>query len=165
MNGWSRLWHHERLREIAKFSLVGGANYVVDLAVFNALLLLVFHTTPIPAKVIAVAVATVFSWVANRLWTFRSRRTQTLGKEFVGFVIINIVGMLPAVVCLWVSHYLLGLTSALADNISANVIGLILGTIVRYACYRNIVFTGTDDKLANPVSPANTNNPTGGKYL
>jgi putative flippase GtrA len=45
-----------------------------------------------------------------------------------------------ALVCLWFSHYILGFTSPLADNISANVIGLGLGTIFRFWSYRRWVF-------------------------
>ena len=46
-----------------------------------------------------------------------------------------------------ISHDVLGLTSRLADNISANIIGLALGTIFRYLTYKRFVFTtqATDD--------------------
>ena len=53
---------------------------------------------------------------------------------------LNGVAMLIAVGCLWFSHYVLGFTSALADNISANVIGLGLGTLFRFWSYRKWVF-------------------------
>ncbi|MDO5747311.1 MAG: GtrA family protein [Actinomycetaceae bacterium] len=132
----------ERLIEILRFCIVGGANYIVDLLVFNILLFTVFWSLPITAKVFAVSVATLFSWVANRQWTFRQRRTGHLTRELVSFIVVNILGMLPALVCLQVSHYWMGLTSPLADNISANVIGLIIGTILRYVFYRRFVFTG-----------------------
>jgi hypothetical protein len=48
--------------------------------------------------------------------------------------------MLIALACLWFSHYALGLTSVLADNISANVVGLALGTLFRFWSYRRWVF-------------------------
>ena len=35
---------------------------------------------------------------------------------------------------------MLGLTSRLADNISANVVGLALGTVFRYWSYKRFVF-------------------------
>jgi hypothetical protein len=50
--------------------------------------------------------------------------------------------------CLWISHYLLGLDSALADNISANVIGLGLGTLFRFWSYRRWVFPELPDDAA-----------------
>jgi len=48
------------------------------------------------------------------------------------------------VVTLTLSHDVLGLTSRLADNISANVIGLALGTVFRYVTYKRFVFAGHD---------------------
>jgi DNA-binding LacI/PurR family transcriptional regulator len=52
----------------------------------------------------------------------------------------NSVGLAISVGCLWVSHYALGLTGPLADNISANVVGLALGTMFRFWSYRRWVF-------------------------
>jgi len=130
-----------RLPELAKFGSVGALAYVVDLGVFNLFRVLV-GTSPIIAKVISVAVATLVAWLGNRYWTFSTRRTATGGKEFIQFATINVFGLLIGVACLWVSHYLLGFTGVLADNISANIIGLGLGTLFRYFGYRRWVFTG-----------------------
>ena len=43
--------------------------------------------------------------------------------------------------CLAISHYALGFTSPLADNIAANVVGLGLATAFRFWSYRRWVFT------------------------
>ena len=48
------------------------------------------------------------------------------------FFVFNGLGMLIALACLAVSHYVLGFHSALADNISANVIGLGLAMVFRF---------------------------------
>jgi hypothetical protein len=53
-----------------------------------------------------------------------------------------------AMTCLWISHYLIGLTSPLADNISANVVGLGLAVVFRFWAYRKHVFSGTGDGSA-----------------
>ena len=45
-----------------------------------------------------------------------------------------------ALLCLWISHYVLGFTSLLADNLSTNVVGLALGTAFRFVLYRYWVF-------------------------
>jgi hypothetical protein len=42
--------------------------------------------------------------------------------------------------CLWVSHYALGFTGAVADNVSANGVGLALATGFRFWAYRTHVF-------------------------
>lgn len=53
---------------------------------------------------------------------------------------VNLVAGGIAVVCLWASQYVLGLTGALADNIAANVVGVALGMAVRFILYRLVVF-------------------------
>lgn len=136
--------------EFVRFCTVGLGSYVVDVGIFN--LLAYYWTIPLPgdrsmsAKVISVSIAIVFSWIANRLWTFGDNRTDKRGREFALFVAVNIGGMLIALGCLGVSRYALGLKTQLADNISANVIGLVLGTIFRYIMYRYVIFTGTSSE-------------------
>ncbi len=148
--------------ELARFGSVGALAYVVDVGVFNLLRFgpgeLLGHK-PLTAKVVAVAVAMVVSYVGNRYWTFSDRKTERPVREMVAFVLVNGVGMLAAVGCLWFSHYVLGLTSALADNISANVVGLALGTAIRFVAYRSVVFTGgggaapsTEEPVPSPLT-------------
>ena len=61
-------------------------------------------------------------------------------REVAWFVLLNVVGLGFSVVCLLVSHDLLHLTSRLADNVSANGVGLLLGTVFRFWTYRLLVF-------------------------
>lgn len=42
-----------------------------------------------------------------------------------------------ALACLAFSHYVLGLTSPLADNVSANGVGLVFSTLFPFVAYRN----------------------------
>lgn len=148
-----------RVRELAKFGSVGAVAYVVDLGLFNLLSFgpgeLLGHK-PLTAKIVSVTVATLVAWVGNRYWTFSSRRTQARGRELAAFVVVNVGGMLIAVGCLAISTYALGLTSPLAKNVSANVVGLALGTAFRYVAYRRLVFTGdrAEDAPAAPQDAA-----------
>ena len=134
------------LEEMVKFGIVGGVAFVVDVAVFNALRFEgefwsgPLSHKPITAKVISVSVATLITYAGNRHWTWRDRSRRGVRRELTLFGLLNGVGMLIAVLCLAVSHYLLGFTSALADNISANVVGLVLGTVFRFWSYRRWVF-------------------------
>lgn len=153
----------ERLAELVRFGFVGGLAFVVDAGLFNLLRFgpgEVLGHKPLTAKVVSVAVATVVAWLGNRYWTFAARRTGSRGREFLAFAVANVVGMAIAVGCLAVSHYVLGFTSPLADNIAANVVGLALGTVFRYLAYRFFVFTGAgpsvtlDDASAASTAPA-----------
>ncbi|WP_225753627.1 GtrA family protein [Actinotalea sp. Marseille-Q4924] len=134
-----------RALELARFGSVGAVAFVVDVGLFNLLRYgpgQLLEDRPITAKVLSVAVATVVAWLGNRYWTFSARRTKSPRRELVVFAVVNVGGMLVAVSCLAFSHYVLGLTSPLADNIAANVVGLALGTAFRYVAYRRLVFTG-----------------------
>jgi putative flippase GtrA len=132
------------LRELTAFGVVGAASFVIDVGIFNLLRFAgqqgPLYDKPLTAKVISVAVATTFSYAANRSWTFRRRARSGVLREYVLFVVLNAVGMGIAVGCLAVSHYLLGFTSPLADNISANVVGLLAGMAFRFWSYRRWVF-------------------------
>lgn len=141
-----------RIRELMRFGAVGGVAFVVDTGLFNLLRFgpgEVLEAKPITAKIISVAVATVVAWLGNRFWTFSDRRTDTQLREFAGFVVVNIGGMAIAIGCLAFSHYVLDLRSPLADNISANGVGLVLGMVFRYVAYRTWVFTATPDAAAH----------------
>lgn len=131
-------------RELGKFGVIGLIAYVIDLTVFNLLRFAggegPLFDKPLTAKVISVLVATTFAYFGNRNWTFKDRTRSSFRREYTLFFVFNAVGMIISLSCLWISHYLLGFESALADNISANVIGLILGTIFRFWGYHNWVF-------------------------
>lgn len=133
------------IAQLAKFGVVGGIAFVVDVGLFNVLSYVgtapPLAGQPLLAKVVSTGVATVVAWLGNRYWTFRHTRRPDRAREFVLYLIMCMIGLLIALCCLWVSHYVLGLTSPLADNISANVIGLVAGTTFRFWAYRRFVFT------------------------
>ena len=133
------------LPRLVRFGAVGGVAFVVDVGVFNLLRFgpgQLLEARPVTAKVISVTVAVLVAWLGNRYWAFAASRTDSRTRELATFVAVNVGGMAIAATCLAVSHYALGLTSPLADNISANVVGLALGTVFRYTAYRWFVFTG-----------------------
>ena len=131
-------------KELGKFGAIGLVAYVIDLTVFNLLRFAggegPLYDKPLTAKVFSVLVATTFAYFGNRHWTFKDRTRSSFRREYALFFVFNAVGMIISLSCLWISHYVLGFDSALADNISANVIGLVLGTIFRFWGYHNWVF-------------------------
>lgn len=140
----ARLWHG-LLAYAVKFGIVGLIGLIIDVTLFNLLRLGVFGDdhwaqTAIGAKTISTSVAIVFNWLGNRYWTFRRHRRRNYVREFLEYVIVSLGGMAIALFCLWVSHYLLGYTSLVADNIATNVVGLALGTAFRFLLYRYWVY-------------------------
>jgi putative flippase GtrA len=132
------------LTYLLKFGVVGLVGLVIDIALFNALRLGVFGdgwiSTAIGAKTVSTSVAIVCNWIGNRYWTFRKHRRRNYVREFAEYLVVSLGGMAISLFCLWISHYVLGYTSLVADNISTNVIGLALGTAFRFLLYRYWVF-------------------------
>jgi putative flippase GtrA len=149
MSRFDRLLARFASPEVLTFLAVGGIGYVVDVVSFNVLRSEPWlgRADPSYARVLAVALAMVVTYFGNRLFTWRGQGRDDRRREVSLFVLFNLVGLGISLASLVVSHHLLGLTSRLADNISANVIGLVLGTLFRYWSYQRFVFTG-----ASPTS-------------
>lgn len=146
LDAYYRLGH--LIRELMKFGVVGGSAYVIDILLFNVAL----HASdkPLTSKTISTVVATTWSYAGNRYWTFRRRSRSSVRREYTLFFVLNGLGLLIALFCLWVSHYVLGFTGTLADNVAANVVGLGLGTAFRFWSYRRFVFP---ELLPEPAAP------------
>jgi putative flippase GtrA len=132
------------VRELVTFTVVGGFGYVVDIGLFNLLRYAgepgPLEDRPLTAKAISVAAATVVTYAGNRHWTWRDRAWTSPHRELAIFGILNAVGMAIALGCLAFSHYVLGFTGPIADNLSANGAGLVLGSTFRFWAYRRWVF-------------------------
>ena len=133
------------IRYALKFGVVGLVGYGIDVGIFNALRLGAmgddhFFQGPIGAKIASVTIATLATWFGNRYWTFREHRRKNYLAELFEFSVVAVGGLGVALLCLWVSHYLLGFQTLLADNISTNVVGLFLGTAFRFLLYRFWVY-------------------------
>lgn len=134
------------LSEAAKFLTVGGVATLVSLVIFNGLVHGYFdgsgpmHSDPLVAFVIANTVGMVVSYRGSRSWAFRDRAAVGVAGGRVMFFVINIVSMVIPLACLSFTRYVLGLTDPVADNISANVVGLGLGTLARFWALKRFIF-------------------------
>jgi putative flippase GtrA len=142
-------WSIVAKAEVGAFACVGVANLILDVALFNAVLHAMPHD-PAIAKAISAGTAMVTSYFMNRHWTWRHHRRAGVNRELPLFVALSLVALLVAETCLWVSHYALGFTSALADNISANGVGLALGMIWRYWSFKRWIFSSPPPLLEPP---------------
>lgn len=134
------LWHLF-VKELMKFGVVGALAFAINAVLVWVLMHTAwFEDSHIKAKFVATVVAILFSWVANRLWTFREKRQENKRRELVQFLVANGIGLAIELGCLVFSYYVLGLQSATASFISGTIIGTILGTVFRYFAYRFWVF-------------------------
>ncbi|GAA4712527.1 GtrA family protein [Nocardioides conyzicola] len=144
------------LGEVLRFLAVGGLATAVSLIGFNALVhgTLVhaapMHDQPLAAYVLVNVLAGAVAYVGMRLWAFGQRETADPMESLVRFFVLGAATMLIPVACLAVSRYVLGLSGALADNISANVIGLGLSTVARFFAFRRYVFLDVTPPVVEP---------------
>lgn len=138
------------MRELAQFGSVGAIAFVITFAIGNGL-----HTGlgvgPLTSNGVATVVATTFSYLANRYWTFRHRDRTGLGREYVLFFALNGVGLVITELFIGFSHYVLGLDGAVFYNI-ALVIGTAVATLFRFWSYKKWVFLPASAPHVDPAS-------------
>ena len=78
-------------REMIKFGVVGIMAFIIDIGLANLLWHTVLSDKVTTAKIISGAVATLFSWVGNRQWTFRHRRSRPASHEVILFFGVNLI--------------------------------------------------------------------------
>ncbi|WP_405159562.1 GtrA family protein [Nocardia sp. NBC_01499] len=149
------------LRQGSAFLVVGAIGFLVDAGTYNLLVFwggegLLYHY-PLPAKIIAIAVATVVTYFGNKWWTFAHKKTDNPGREYLLYAVFNIVAIGLQLGCLGFSRYVLHLSSPLSDNISGTLIGQIVAVIFRYWAYDKFVFIGARESgdAAATGAPAN----------
>ncbi|WP_205630357.1 GtrA family protein [Streptomyces albus] len=125
--------------ELVKFGAVGALGFLVNVAIFN-LCIHSFQLAPIRSGVISQVVAIGTNYLGNRYWTYRHIDKNRIHRETMLFFFFSGIGLVLENGILALSHYGLGYTSPLADNVAKNVIGLCLGTLFRFWAYRTWVF-------------------------
>lgn len=128
----------ERAGEVVRFLISGGIAYLADLLVFN--LLLLAGVDSILAKVVSSVIAIFIAFLGSRYYTWRDRRSEHPGREYAMFFLFSAIAAGLQLLCLAITHNGLGWTSALADNISGNVVGMAIAMVFRFLTFRTFVF-------------------------
>lgn len=136
------------IHEIAKFGIVGVLAFFITVGGAD-LLHFRMGLGPLISVTIATIVATIFSFLGNKYWTFRHRKGgHGLGRASVLFFFFNGIGLLIQLAFVATAHYGLGLTSTFWYNVS-NITGIIVATIFRLYTYRRWVFPAGDLSLSD----------------
>lgn len=139
-----RGWWDLLSAEFAKFGVIGTIGIFVD----NGAFVLLTHgfgaAGPLAghekfASLVATAIASVFSWVCNRYWTFRDKRPDDLRREIVLFTVFNAIGALITMGCVALAIDVLHAAGPVAQT-AARLVGIVLGTVFRFWTYRQFVF-------------------------
>lgn len=142
--------------ELLRFLAVGGLATAVSFVGFNVLVhgavtgVAPMRDQPVAAYIIVNAIAGVVAYVGMRRWAFSHRQVTDSVSSVVSFFALGALTMAVPVLCLAVSRSVLGLSSVWTDNVSANVIGLGLGTALRFWVFRRFVFVTATATVAEP---------------
>lgn len=134
--------------EAAKFSVVNVVATVIAVVLFNVLahgIMGLFqpgplNRWPLTAWFLANCVGMGISFYGSRRFAFRNRRPAGPGSGFVNYVLVNLASFAIPMSSLWITRNVIGWDSAIADNISANVVGAFLGMLFRFWAFRRFVF-------------------------
>lgn len=150
--------------EVAKFGAVGAIAFVVDLGGFSLLRYGFDHHgplehKPLTARTISVVVATVVAYFGNRHWTWRDRERRALHHEYALFFVLNFAALVLNLAILAFVNYILDLHDPVS-NVIANLVGIGLGTLMRFWSYRRFVFRtpaavkeedGSEPRVSSPA--------------
>ena len=110
--------------QLAKFCLVGASGYVVNLAVYTALLRGAgVHYLPAAVCSFLVAVTNNYTW--NRLWTFRHQRGH-VAYQGLRFLVVSVIALGANLLVL---HFLVGLG---VGKIAAQAVAIVLVTPLNF---------------------------------
>jgi putative flippase GtrA len=141
---WRMLVH-----ELTKFGIVGAFNTALDFGVANVLHV-GLHTNQYLAKTVSVTIAATSSYFMNRYWTFRHRARTGIGREYALFFVLNGIGLVIALACIWLVTGPLGRSGVLWFNV-AQVLGLLLGMLFRFTTYKRWVFLAPPETGEEPT--------------
>lgn len=133
---------------MAKFSAVNVVATVVAVVLFNLLvhgIMGLFHpgplnAWPLTAWLLANCVGMGISFYGSRRFAFKHRQPSGPGGGFLIYALVNLTSFVIPMSCLWITRNVIGWDSAIADNVSANVIGAFLGMLFRFWAFRRFVF-------------------------
>jgi putative flippase GtrA len=111
-------------QELGKFCVVGAVGYLVNLAVYDALLHENVHYLVAATCSFLVAVTSNYTW--NRLWTFREHRGH-IGIQGMRFFLVSLVALAANLVVL---HLLIAYGNL--DKLPAQAVAIVLVTPLNF---------------------------------
>ena len=145
-------------KELGAFGVVGGLSFVIDVGLFHVLYAY-GGLGAVTAKLLATVVAMTVAFAGHRYWSFSHRARSGLRGEYLRFAVINGATLLLGVLTIAVVRHPLGQESPVVLQL-ANIGSIVVGTVIRYVCYRAWVFPAADQDAYPPALPLEDRAPT-----
>jgi putative flippase GtrA len=121
---WASLRSVRNWQELGKFCVVGAVGYLINLAVYDALLHAQVHYLVAATCSFLVAVTSNYTW--NRLWTFREHRGH-VGVQGMRFLVVSLAALAANLAVL---HLLIAYGGL--DKLPAQAIAIVLVTPLNF---------------------------------
>lgn len=134
------------IKELGAFGVVGAACFALDLALFQALYA---HAGvgAVTAKLVSTLLSMTVAYVGHRYWSFSHRARTGLKREYSAFFMVNGLTLVLGLAIVAAVRYPLGQDSTLMLQV-ANIASTVVGTAIRFVCYRTWVFVQHDAPIA-----------------
>lgn len=124
--------------DLGRYLLTGGLGFCIDGGILQ--LLTGLGWTPLGARAIGFPLAVTATWWLNRVWSFRSGRRASAGRQYVSYLLVQAVGLA-------INFSVFALLVATSDWLHAVplvplAIGAGLAMIATYLLSRYMVFAG-----------------------
>ena len=140
--------NRESAFQAVKVALVGVANTITYLALFN-----VFLAAGLAwfwAVTISFVLTTLMSYALNRRWTFSLSEGAGSVRETASFFVVNITAYIASVVIIWLADTLFGPLGTIGYNLAAAFAAGLL-VLPKLAGYRDMVFNRALEERAAPA--------------
>lgn len=147
-------------RELVKFAIVGGTTFIIDNAIYFTLAFTILHPKPTVAKILAIIVATIASYILNREWSFKNRGGRERHHEATLFFMVSGIGVGINAFPLYVvrnwfhvdpEHYS-HVVVVISDFWWGSIVGMLMAMVFRWWAFRRFVFPQRN--LSGPLGEA-----------
>lgn len=132
--------------QLSKFGLIGVANTVIDLGIYNLFIYFSDISTGYLVSVFksfSVLAAIINSYIWNKFWSFEKKEGKDVGEEFTQFLAVSLTGLLLNVGITSLVVNVIGAPTGISDKAWANIGALSASILVltwNFIGYKFFVF-------------------------
>lgn len=138
------------VKEMSAFGVVGGVNFMVDLATYQVMYA-VLAQGALVSKVVSTAITSTLAYFMHRHWSFAHRARTGVRREYTLFILLSAASLAIGLAVIGATRYGLGQTDVAVLQI-ANIISIGIGVVFRFYAYKRWVFLPAERATAGEAT-------------